>query len=170
MSMELEVGAVIEGKVTSIKDYGAFVALPNGKSGMIHISQISTSFVQDIREKLSPDQTVRVKVLSIDEKGKIALSIKALEGEESALAKDRKGKQEEPIAAPKDPHAPPPLYTAYVREKKSPKAQSTDQAPKDPFEEMMSRFKTRSEEKICDLRKNRDNHRGGSSKKGNRKF
>ncbi len=168
MSMEIEVGAILEGKVTSIKDYGAFVAFPNGKSGMIHISQVSAQFVQNIREKLTLDQTVRVKVLSIDEKGKIALSIKALEESEGVTLQKRPARKEEP-SEPLDPTAPPPVYTAYVREKKAPK-NGAEQAPKDPFEEMMSRFKTRSEEKICDLRRNIDNHRGGNSKKGSRKF
>ncbi len=169
MNTEIEIGAVLEGKVSAIKDYGAFVSFANGKSGMVHISQVSTDFVQNIHEKLSLNQTVQVKVIQIDEKGKISLSIKALEQEGIVQKKAEPVRREKAQSAPSlDPSAPPPVYTAYVREKKG--AQKEE---KDPFEEMMSRFKTRSEEKISDLKKNVDNHRsggGGYSKKGNRKF
>ncbi|MCF2558051.1 S1 RNA-binding domain-containing protein, partial [Fournierella massiliensis] len=74
--MELEVGTVLEGKVTGVKKFGAFVALPEGKTGMIHISEVSNEFIQDLSAVLSEGQTVKVKVINVGEDGKIALSIK----------------------------------------------------------------------------------------------
>ncbi len=74
--MHLEVGAVLEGRVTGITAFGAFVALPEGKSGLIHISEVANTYVNDIHEFLSVGQTVRVRVLSISPEGKISLSAK----------------------------------------------------------------------------------------------
>ncbi len=74
--MDLALGTVCEGKVTGITKFGAFVALPEGKSGMVHISEIAHSYVSDIRQHLTEGQTVKVKVISIDKEGRINLSIK----------------------------------------------------------------------------------------------
>lgn len=75
-SMELTVGEVIEGKVTGITKFGAFVQLPGGASGLVHISEIANAFVNDVNDFLSMGETVKVKILSITEAGKINLSIK----------------------------------------------------------------------------------------------
>ena len=74
--MQLEVGTVLEGKVTGILKFGAFVDLGNGKSGMVHISEVANTYVNDINEHLKEGQVVKVKIVSIAEDGKIALSIK----------------------------------------------------------------------------------------------
>lgn len=74
--MELTVGAIIEGKVTGITKFGAFVSLGEGKSGLVHISEISDSFVTDVSQFVSVGDTVRVRILAIDADGKIRLSIK----------------------------------------------------------------------------------------------
>lgn len=74
--MALQVGDIIEGKVTGIKPFGAFVSLPEGKNGLVHISEVSYEYVQDIATVLKEGQAVSVKVLSIAPDGKIALSIK----------------------------------------------------------------------------------------------
>ena len=74
--MALEVGSIVEGRVTGITKFGAFVALPDGKSGLVHISEIANSFVSDVHEFVEMGQTVKVRVLSISEEGKINLSIK----------------------------------------------------------------------------------------------
>ena len=73
--MELQVGSILEGKVTSITKFGAFVALEGGRSGLVHISEIANSFVNDVHDFLQEGQTVKVMVLSTDN-GKINLSIK----------------------------------------------------------------------------------------------
>ena len=77
--MGLEVGAICEGKVTSITNYGAFVALDGGESGMVHISEVSNTYVNDINEHLQVGMQVKVKVIGIDEKKRISLSIKKAE-------------------------------------------------------------------------------------------
>ena len=76
--MELTVGAVLEGKVKSITNFGAFVSLPEGKTGMVHISEVANAYVSDIRQHLTEGQDVKVMVIG-NENGKINLSIKRLE-------------------------------------------------------------------------------------------
>ena len=76
--LALQVGDILEGKVTGIKPFGAFVALPESKTGLVHISEVSYEFVQDLATVLEAGQTVKVKVISIAPDGKIALSIKRL--------------------------------------------------------------------------------------------
>ncbi len=68
--MQLEVGMVLEGKVTGITKFGAFIELPGGKTGMVHISEVAPTFVKEIRDFVTENQTVKVKVLSISEDGK----------------------------------------------------------------------------------------------------
>ena len=74
--MEFGVGSVLEGKVTGITKFGAFVSLPEGKSGLVHISEIAYSYVNDVKDHLKEGQEVKVKVIGIDETGRINLSIK----------------------------------------------------------------------------------------------
>ena len=74
--MDLAVGSIVEGKVTGITKFGAFVALPEGKSGMVHISEVAASFVNDIKDFLQEGQQVKVKIINIDQAGRINLSIK----------------------------------------------------------------------------------------------
>ena len=74
--MQLEVGSILEGRVTGITAFGAFVALPGGKSGLVHISEVANTYVSDINAFLTKDQTVTVKVLSVTPEGKINLSIR----------------------------------------------------------------------------------------------
>ena len=74
--MALEVGNIVEGKITGITKFGAFVALPEGKSGLVHISEIANSFVSDVHEHVQMGQAVKVRVLSVSPEGKINLSIK----------------------------------------------------------------------------------------------
>src|SRR5690606_34668944 len=80
MTTNYEAGAVLEGKVTGIQPYGAFVALDEQTQGLVHISEIKHGFVKDINEVLSVGDEVKVKVLTVDEEnGKISLSIRATE-------------------------------------------------------------------------------------------
>ena len=74
--MELEVGAVFAGKVTGITKFGAFVSIPNGRSGLVHISEIANTYVDDVSKHLTVGQDVTVKLISIDNNGRINLSIK----------------------------------------------------------------------------------------------
>ena len=74
--MEFGVGTIVEGKVTGITKFGAFVSLPEGKSGLVHISEIAYSYVNDVKDHLKEGQEVKVKVIGSDENGRINLSIK----------------------------------------------------------------------------------------------
>ena len=76
--MELTVGSVLEGKVKSIANFGAFVTLPENKTGLVHISEVANAYVNDIRQHLTEGQDVKVMVIGL-ENGKINLSIKRLE-------------------------------------------------------------------------------------------
>jgi S1 RNA binding domain protein len=74
--MALEVGSIIEGVVSGITNFGAFVELPGGVTGLVHISEVADAYVKDVRDYLKDQDTVKVKVISVDPKGKIGLSIK----------------------------------------------------------------------------------------------
>ncbi len=75
--MAVEVGSIIEGKVTAIKPFGMFVAVNENEQGLVHISQVANGFVKDINDHFSVGDTVKVKVLSVDDAGKISLSVRA---------------------------------------------------------------------------------------------
>ena len=124
----------MEGKVTGIKPFGAFVALPESKTGLVHISEVSYEFVQDLATVLEAGQTVKVKVISIAPDGKIALSIKQTQ--------------------------PAPERAPRVWQPKPSQPQGDLS-----FEDMMARYKTQSEEKIADLKRVTENHRGGYSRR-----
>ena len=70
--MDLTIGTILEGKVKTITNYGAFIQLPEGHTGMVHISEISQSYVSDIRQHLTPGQVVKVKLIGIDEEAENA--------------------------------------------------------------------------------------------------
>lgn len=74
--MQLEVGEIFEGKVTGITKFGAFVAMPDGKNGLVHISEIANTYVSEVSEFVKEGETVKVKVIGIGENGKVNLSIK----------------------------------------------------------------------------------------------
>lgn len=74
--MPIEVGSVLEGVVTGITNFGAFIELPGGETGLVHISEIAGVYVKDVNDFLKTNDKVTVKVISVDPKGKIGLSIK----------------------------------------------------------------------------------------------
>lgn len=99
--MELTVGTLLEGKVKTITKFGAFIELPENRTGMVHISEVSNRFVNDIHDHLTEGQTVQVKVLSVEDNGKIGLSIKRAQEQ----ARPPRPRPEQPRAA----QARPPL-------------------------------------------------------------
>ncbi len=160
-SLALQVGDIVEGKVTGIKPFGAFVSLPEGKTGLVHISEVSYEFVQDLSTVLSDGQTVSVKVISIAPDGKIALSIKRTQpaperGQRPPRGEHNNGNGGDRRSAPRP-----------KREEKPRVWQPKPAAPQGEmsFEDMMARYKTRSEEKIADLKRVTENHRGGYSRR-----
>ncbi len=82
--MELTTGAIVDGKVKSLASFGAFISLPEGKTGLVHISEVSNTFVSNIRDHLSEGQNVRVKILSVGPTGKISLSIRRAQAQSKA--------------------------------------------------------------------------------------
>ena len=128
--MELAVGSIVEGKVTGITKFGAFVTLPNGKSGLVHISEIANTYVSDVHDHLTQGQTVNVKILSMDDAGKISLSIK---------------KALEPAARP-------------AASRPASAARRASSGPKEPqtFEEKLKAFMADSDSKISGIRQYSD--------------
>lgn len=143
--MQLEVGAILEGKVTGVKKFGAFVALPGGRTGMVHISEVSNSFIEDLSTVLNEGQEVKVKVLSIAEDGKIALSIKR------TLPPEPRGSR---TAGPRPQRARSDAPRVWQPKAPAPQGEMS-------FEDMMAKFKSQSEEKISDLKRVTENRRGG---------
>lgn len=173
--MAIEVGNVFEGRVTGVKPFGAFVALPEGRVGMVHISEVSNEFVQDINTVLHDGDAVKVQVINIAPDGKIALSIKRLlppvprqpregrpagprpggfrNGQEGGRSGGARGAGRAPREGGRGParEAAPRVW--------QPKAPA--RSDNLSFEDMMSRFKSQSEEKMADLDHETNNRRGG---------
>ena len=157
MALALEVGSIVEGKITGVKKFGAFVALPGGRSGMVHISEVSNDFIEDLDTVLSDGQDVKVKIINIAEDGKIALSIKR------TLPRPEPGAQRGRPGTPRPAgNGGRPARSARSEAPRvwQPKAQAVPQGSMS-FEDMMSRFKSQSEEKIADLKRVTENRRGG---------
>lgn len=144
--MAIEVGTITEGKVTGIAKFGAFVALEEGKSGLVHISEVAAGFVNDVAEHLKVGDSVKVKVIGIDDKGRINLSIR------QALPKP----ESRPTPAPR------PAQRAYRPEPDS-------FVPSEPrvssFEDMLQKFKQDSDSKLSDLKAKEDGGRRKRSRK-----
>ena len=83
--MQIEVGQIVEGKVTGITNFGVFVDLGEGKTGLVHISEIAQAYVSDVKEFVKENDTVKMKVLNISEDGKISLSIKRAQEQHTAI-------------------------------------------------------------------------------------
>lgn len=146
--MAVEIGEIFEGKVTGITTFGAFVELPDKSTGMVHISEVSNSFIKDIHEKLTENQTVTVKVIDINDKGKIALSIKKAMPPEETAEKPKK-----PFGDKPQKKSRPQVWTG--QKKSEPENMS--------FEDMMAKFKSESDEKMSDLKKISAAKRGTSA-------
>ena len=151
--MEPEVGKILEGKVTSILKFGAFVALEGGRSGLVHISEIAPTYVNDVHDFLQEGQTVRVKVLST-ENGKINLSIK------KALPQEERPRSFRP-APPRGGGA---LRPAPQRGPARPAAPPVPQTPDQIFEDKLKQFMTASEGRMADMNRGMDGRRGSRRK------
>ena len=133
--MGLEVGAVVEGKVTGITKFGAFVALPDGRSGLVHISEVADTYVREVADHLSVGQTVRVRVLSIGRDGKINLSVKQAAERPPEPRRNAPPRQSRPV---------PPAHNAVP----SADPPSADRA----FEDRLKKFMQESDSRIAGSR------------------
>lgn len=134
--MSLEVGQIVDGKVSGIKSFGAFVSLDSGQTGLVHISEVAGEYVDDINKYLKNGQSVKVYVTAIDDNGKISLSIRRA-NEEIEKAKPTQPAQFE---------------------------WSHDEDANLSFEDKMNKFKKASDEKLHDIKRNVESKRGGYKK------
>lgn len=139
--MQLEVGMILEGKITKVMKFGAFVGFEGGKSGLIHISEISNDFVKEVGDYLKEGEIVKVKVIGISENGKIELSKKRVPSESLDTSNNT-------------------VHSHSESFRKAPAATSSR------FEEMIMKFKKLSDEKLAGFKKTesrraRTSHRGG---------
>ena len=156
-SMELTVGAVLEGKVKSITNFGAFVALPDNKTGMVHISEIANAYVSDIRQHLTEGQDVKVMVIAVDQ-GKINLSIKRLEPKPQAAGRPnfrREGGEGRPERSDRGNFRSNPNNQNSRPTPARPAVPVPPPAPKtkdQQFEDMMKAFMSESDAKLSGIR------------------
>lgn len=136
--MQLEIGKIYDGKVKNLAKFGAFVEIPEvNATGMVHISEVSDSFVKEISDVLQENQAVKVKVLGVNENGKISLSIKQ--------------------AQPRTEH-PQRQQERPARQRQQPQEPQT-------FEDMLTNFKKRSDERMVEIKRNTDSKRRSSGRR-----
>lgn len=148
--MQLEVGMILEGKVTGITKFGAFVALPEGKSGLVHISEIANTYVSDVHDYVQEGQTVKVKLIGITPEGKINLSMK-------------KAEPAPPRQEPRQPRpaAPTQRQSAAAR---APQPRVNGPTTDSSFEDKLKQFMQDSDSRIADNKMYND-HRSSRRKK-----
>ena len=154
---EISVGSILDGKVTGITKFGAFVALPEGKSGLVHISEIAYSYVNEVSDHLKEGQEVKVKIIGIDQANRINLSIKQVAPPPQRTPRPAQGGPR-PAGGGGRPHQGG-RPAGFVR-----------QAPKEPtdFEDRLKQFMQSSDSKLSELRymeKKGGNRRGGGGRK-----
>ncbi|WP_462409988.1 S1 domain-containing RNA-binding protein [Neobacillus sp. Marseille-QA0830] len=137
--MSIEVGSKLQGKVTGITNFGAFVELPDGSTGLVHISEVADNYVKDINDHLKVGDQVEVKVLNVENDGKIGLSIKK--------AKDRPESEQR-----KHSHSQRPRQG---------RANDRNNNKPETFESKMARFLKDSEDRLSSLKRNTESKRGG---------
>ncbi|WP_163539352.1 S1 domain-containing RNA-binding protein [Gracilibacillus sp. YIM 98692] len=130
--MSIEVGSKLQGKVTGITNFGAFIELPGGKTGLVHISEVADNYVKDINEHLTVGDEVTVKVLNVEDDGKIGLSIK--KAKDNPTQRNRRKGQGNP---------------------------KNNREKSESFEQKMNRFLKDSEDRLATLRKHTESKRGG---------
>lgn len=144
--MSIEVGSKLQGKVTGITNFGAFVELPNGSTGLVHISEVADSYVKDINDHLSEGDQVEVKVINVEKDGKIGLSIKK---------------------AKETPKSTNNSSNNNRRNNNKGKGNRDRRERPENFESKMNRFLKDSEDRLASLRKHTESKRGGrGAKKG----
>lgn len=144
--MSIEVGSKLQGKVTGITNFGAFVELPGGSTGLVHISEVADNYVKDINDHLKVGDQVEVKVINVEKDGKIGLSIKK--------AVDRPERPERP-ARPERPDRP------YSQRPRGGRPNDNRNARPENFESKMAKFLKDSEDRLSTLKRATESKRGG---------
>lgn len=140
--MSIEVGSKLQGKVTGITNFGAFVELPDGSTGLVHISEVADNYVKDINDHLKVGDQVEVKVINVEKDGKIGLSIKK--------AKDR----------PEQPERERKQYSHSQRPRQG-RSNDRNNARPENFETKMAKFLKDSEDRLSSLKRHTESKRGG---------
>lgn len=148
--MELTVGAILEGKVKSITNFGAFIALPENKTGLVHISEVANTYVSDIRTFLTEGQDVKVMVISLDN-GKVNLSMKRLEPKPQR-DNNRPNFRANNNGAPANREGGAPRQSRPAAPATPPAPKTADQL----FEERLKQFMTESDSKLSSLKQYSD--------------
>src|SRR4051794_4870358 len=143
--MSIEVGSKLQGKVTGITKFGAFVGLPDGSTGLVHISEVADNYVKDINEHLKVGDQVEVKVLNVEKDGKIGLSIKK--------AKDR------PESAQRS------QSNSYSQRPRQGRNNDRNNSKPENFETKMAKFLKDSEDRLTSLKRHTESKRGGRGAK-----
>jgi S1 RNA binding domain protein len=148
--MSIEVGNKLQGKVTGITKFGAFVELAEGSTGLVHISEVADKYVKDINDHLKVGDVVEVKVINVEKDGKIGLSIKrAIDRPERPVRSDRGDRGDS-----RGGHSGRPRHG-------SGRSNDNHRAPKENFESKMARFLKDSEDRLSSLKRNTESKRGG---------
>ena len=152
--MSFKVGSLVEGKVVDIVKFGVFVRIKGGKTGLVHISRISNEFVRKTSDFVSINEKIVAKILSIDDRERIQLSIKDVTDAESAefleLSKEKLQEQ-----------TPAKEESLYSEDKQRPDKNSGENF----FEEKLKSFMHQSEGRLTDLKRSKESKRGGSKKR-----
>ena len=157
--MSIEVGTILPGKVTGITNFGAFVDLGNRKTGLVHISEVSNSYIKDIKDVLTVGDEVQVNVMEIAGDGKVSLSIRRASSDSSEETIEDKPKFQKSASRNQEGQGFKKPYSAKSApsfEKKSP-----SQAKVNDFDAMMSSFLKDSEDRLTSLKRNTEGKRGG---------
>jgi S1 RNA binding domain protein len=148
--MSIEVGSKLQGKVTGITNFGAFVELPGGSTGLVHISEVADNYVKDINDHLKVGDQVEVKVINVEKDGKIGLSIKK--------AVDRPERPERP-ERPARPERSDRPYSQ--RPRGGGRGNDNRNARPENFESKMAKFLKDSEDRLSSLKRATESKRGG---------
>lgn len=163
--MQLEIGKIYEGKVTGITKFGAFVDLGEGKTGMVHISEVAPTYVKEITDYITQGETIKVKVLNIAEDGKISLSVKQAM-DTPPQTQQRASRPPRPAAQQSRSGGQQRSSSGSRQASRAPQSRDFSAPPQQEgsreFEDMLSRFMQRSDEKMSDLKRTVDSKRGAS--------
>ncbi|ENQ3080768.1 S1 domain-containing RNA-binding protein [Bacillus multifaciens] len=151
--MSIEVGSKLQGKVTGITNFGAFVELPEGLTGLVHISEVADNYVKDINDHLKVGDQVEVKVINVEKDGKIGLSIKKAKEREKTEGEQRDNQRDNQRAG-----RPAGRNRSFNRDNRG---GGDNRNQKETFEQKMARFLKDSEDRLTSLKRNTESKRGG---------
>jgi S1 RNA binding domain protein len=142
--MSIEVGSKLQGKVSGITKFGAFVVLPDGSTGLVHISEVADNYVKDINDHHKVGDLVEVKVINVEKDGKIGLSIKK--------AKDRSETTQR-------------TTSNTLRPRQGSRSNDRNNTKPENFESKVAKFLKDSEDRLTSLKRSTESKRGGRGAK-----